>query len=604
MSWLKRLADRKPKVGRQAEWNAVAGDSQVRWLYVSELRVQDDGPSWHEYLSFDDRGRVKAVYLAFEPGSIDRAAEGFSAIPGQAFSSGRYEIHDHTLDFALSMPKGSVAYKGRIVGERLELHWKSSVTKAEGDTRYWWVRTLDPPAGREDTPLGNQTSAQPAGDTEAAPVVDPAVLEEAKRLQAQAWQRDGQDDLIGAIIGFDRAICANPGDPDSYYGRGVMYCKSRNYTMAVADLDRALRLEPSFPAALAERGLAYAKTEHLVRAMADYDRAIAIDPTYALAHVNKGSAYGLQGQWAEAVVSLSEAIRLDPRHSEAYCNRATAYQQLGDNARAAQDFRAYLRASPQAPATAYAQERLAELEKEHPECRDDAQGAPTAHRIQFTDGSVPPVMGDPGALIAEYDQAIERNPNDPAAYHKRGLARAATGDQAAAIADFDQALALLADPRARSVVYSDRGIARARQGDPIAALADFETAIQQDPANVQAHNNCGNAHSLRGDYAVAVAAYDRAALWAPDFPDTFLNRGSAYYVQGNMSAALADYDRAIEIYPEYADAYFNRAKVHLKSRNLEAALADLRHCLGLRPDAAYAAEVKLLIAKLGAAKRP
>ncbi|MBK7203095.1 tetratricopeptide repeat protein [Candidatus Amarolinea dominans] len=545
----------------------------------------------------NDNGKVLGISMAFESGSVDHSSEGFSGIPRNAFSSGRYEIHDHKIDFVLTLPEGTVTYTGRITGERLELHSRSRITNYECDTNYWLVRPLLPQTEMEDRPFGARMDAKLIEDEPGAFTVGPEATEKAIRFQAQAWECDKGDDLIGAIVNFDRAISMNPSNPNSYYGRGVMYCKSLNYTIAVADLNRAMHLEPNFPAALTERGLAYVESKDFARAMVDYDHSIAIDPTYAGAHINKGSAYALQGQWAEAIISLDKGIRLDPEVSAAYFNRATAYQQLGDYSHAIEDFRTYLRFWPQDPAAEYARKHLAKLEEKLPdENRDAVQGASPYH-LTIAQGIVLPVEGDPVTTISSCDRAIERNPNDAIAYHSRGLAHSITGDLDAAIADFDQALTLLTDADMRANAYNNRGIARARQGNPVAALADFDRAIELDPTNVNAYNNQGNLYASRGDSTSAIAAYNRAAELDPGFPDTFNNRGGAHRIQGNLTAALADYGRAIEIHSGFALPYINRGEVHLDLGDFEAALADLRRCLELCPDASYRATAEELIAR-------
>jgi tetratricopeptide (TPR) repeat protein len=608
VSWLKRLLDAKPKKsepGRETEPREATEGSQVSWLYVSGLQTQDSGQSWHDCLSFNDEGKVIGISIAFKPGSVDHLSERFSGIPSDAFSSGHYEIHDRAIDFTLTSTQGTVAYTGRIAGERLELHEQSRTTNYEGDAEYWLIRPLKPQTEMEDRLFGNQMDARLTEDEPDTSTVDSETLGKAMRFRAQAWESDKNDNLVSAIVNFDKAISMNPVDPNSYYGRGVMYCTSHNYTIAMADLNRALRLEPNFPGALCERGLAYVESKDFTRAMADYNKAIAIDPAYAVAHINKGSAYALQEEWMEAIISLDEGIRLDPRASKAYINRATAYEQLGDYSHALENFGTYLFFWPQGPAAEYARKRLEQLEDKHPDSRIEVQNALRANRISVIQGTVRPIEGDPIATIAACDRAIERNPNDASAYHGRGLAHSVRGDLAAAIADFDKALTLLTGATMRASVYSDRGIVRANQSDPVAALADFEKAIELDPTNVNAYNNCSNIYASRGDFPSAIVACDRAAQLNPGFPDTFNNRGSTYCLQGNIAAALADYDRAIEIYPGYAEAHFNRGQAHLELGNFEAALADLHRCLELCPDAFYraAAEKSISESEAGLAAR-
>jgi hypothetical protein len=209
MSWLKRLLDARPKkseTGRETERRGDSEGLQVSWLYVSGLQTQDSGQSWHDYLSFNDEGEVIGISIAFKPGSVDHSSEGFSGIPSNAFSSGHYEIHDRAIDFILTSSQGAVDYTGRITAERMDLHERSRINNREVDTTYWLVRALKPQTGREDRPFGNQRDAQLTEDGPDAFAIGPEATEKALRFQAQAWECDENDDLIGAIVNFDKAI--------------------------------------------------------------------------------------------------------------------------------------------------------------------------------------------------------------------------------------------------------------------------------------------------------------------------------------------------------------------------------------------------------------
>ncbi|HBE16890.1 MAG TPA: hypothetical protein DDW51_04565, partial [Cyanobacteria bacterium UBA11367] len=48
-------------------------------------------------------------------------------------------------------------------------------------------------------------------------------------------------------------------------------------------------------------------------------------------------------------------------------------------------------------------------------------------------------LGDKEGAIADYNQAIDINPNDAEAYNNRGVARSALGDKEGEIADYNQA---------------------------------------------------------------------------------------------------------------------------------------------------------------------
>ena len=111
---------------------------------------------------------------------------------------------------------------------------------------------------------------------------------------------------------------------------------------------------------------------------------------------------------------------------------------------------------------------------------------------------------DYAAAIANYDRAIALDPDDPAAYHGRGIAKDAQGDYAGAIADFDRAIAL--DPDGADA-YHNRGVTKAEQGDYAGAIADYDRVIALDSDNVAVYDDRAVAKAGLGDHAGAIADY-------------------------------------------------------------------------------------------------
>jgi tetratricopeptide (TPR) repeat protein len=160
---------------------------------------------------------------------------------------------------------------------------------------------------------------------------------ELRVLVTKAWNLRRLGNLEGALIILDQAIALAPGDPETYYTRGLVRCAAKRYDDAITDLDHALELRPHYPEALTERGLAYVNRGALTRGIADYDAALQIDPAYATALDNKGSALCLKQLWTHALPLLDRALRLAPTSVNARHNRSVAHQLLGDPGRALVD---------------------------------------------------------------------------------------------------------------------------------------------------------------------------------------------------------------------------------------------------------------------------
>ena len=136
--------------------------------------------------------------------------------------------------------------------------------------------------------------------------------------------------------------------------------------------------------------------------------------------------------------------------------------------------------------------------------RSAQAGAPrdAAYFIRF--GNYKLDACDYAAAIANYDRAIALDPDDPEAYHSRGIAKTEQGDYAGAIADYDRAIALDPDGAA---AYHNRGVTKAEQGDYAGAIADYDRAIVLDPDDLAAHQDRAVAKTGLGDHAGAIADY-------------------------------------------------------------------------------------------------
>jgi tetratricopeptide (TPR) repeat protein len=155
-------------------------------------------------------------------------------------------------------------------------------------------------------------------------------------------------------------------------------------------------------------------------------------------------------------------------------------------------------------------------------------------------------------------QAIAIRPNDPELYWKRGTIAGRMGNHPAAVDDFTQALSI--DPKLAKA-YRDRGWSRVILRDWKASIADSTEAIKLTPGDALAYENRAAALAGAGDWKAAVEDYTRALDRNPHDHELYVMRADARTNANDLSGASADLDRAIQIHPDSARAYRLRGQI-------------------------------------------
>jgi len=180
--------------------------------------------------------------------------------------------------------------------------------------------------------------------------------------------------------------------------------------------------------------------------------------------------------------------------------------------------------------------------------------------------------------IAEYSAAIERDPEQSAAYNGRGWAHYKLGRYKYAMADYNRTIEL-DDACAAAYIY--RGKVYNKLGDYEKAIEEHSTAIRLVPDYAIAYCNRGTVYNNLDDMMQAIADFDEAIRLDPSYVTAYNNRGNAYYKQKLYEEALVDYNRAIDRDSSYGIAYFNRGNAYYESGQRELASADYRASIAL-----------------------
>jgi tetratricopeptide (TPR) repeat protein len=229
------------------------------------------------------------------------------------------------------------------------------------------------------------------------------------------------------------------------YDIGYKLYIEKEYDQCLPSLNRAAELKPDYTWAYNLRGLAYAGLKDSPRAIADYDRAIELDPSYAIAYYNRGTAYADLKDYARAITDYDRTIELDPKYADAYFNRGLTYLWLKNSEKASADFEYVWKLKP-TDVNAEWMAQWATMGKER-------AGAKQAERLEqiaavdsqryasFVCRGVALGLRDKLAEgLAEIEQAIPLEPEEPDAYFWKGMIYAYLGRNSAAVEAIEKAL--------------------------------------------------------------------------------------------------------------------------------------------------------------------
>lgn len=156
--------------------------------------------------------------------------------------------------------------------------------------------------------------------------------------------------------------------------------------------------------------------------------------------------------------------------------------------------------------------------------------------------------------VASATQAIERNPDNPFAYHSRAVAYALINNFESAVKDLDKVIEL--NPSS-GIAFFDRGLAHCGSGSYELGIKDFDKGIELTPnlshsAHAITYYYKGRANVELKNYPEAIKDFTKAIESNNRFPGAYDQRGVVYQKTGNPEAALRDWSKAMEYQPDWA----------------------------------------------------
>jgi tetratricopeptide (TPR) repeat protein len=316
---------------------------------------------------------------------------------------------------------------------------------------------------------------------------------DALQLYRMGAALEGLGKADAALQRYNQAIQADPKLALAYYGRGVLLAtRERAYLRAIDDFSKVLALQPGNVRALVRRGEAYSQIGDFGHALADLNRAVELDPTDPAGYVARGLARDRWGQPKLAMHDFDTALQLNPRDVHALRNRGAMHARLGQYDPAIHDFNTVVTMHPNDPVAFYdrgyahfgkRQYDLAivdygtslyldpqmgpaylnrcltltiqgrELVKALADCDQALKLLPVSIVARETRGFIYLKLGDPAIAIAEYEAALDMDPNRPLALYGLGLAKVRLGRKVEGEADQAAARALRPDVTGEFSLY-------------------------------------------------------------------------------------------------------------------------------------------------------
>jgi len=205
-------------------------------------------------------------------------------------------------------------------------------------------------------------------------------------------------------------------------------------------------------------------------------------------------------------------------------------------------------------------------------------------------GALLHLEGDLEGAKAAYEEALEADPDNPAALNNLGFLLAQTGkvDEAAAL----YRRAIEVDPGS-SMAKVNLGNLFASAGDLGGAVAYLREAVVNDPGNALAWDSLGRVLLLAGKARDAEEAYRRAIDAAPNWPARdlcllYAGLGTAAGALGRRDEAVQVLRRAVAVDSTCVEAWTQLGVALFLRRDFGSAGEALRRALALDPDAVRA----------------
>lgn len=281
-----------------------------------------------------------------------------------------------------------------------------------------------------------------------------------------------------------------PEELRAYLFKALQWSRSGDLAAAERFFTEAMRKFPHLAHPCAERGWVRQRRGDLEGALADAEAALerAKDGNATRALVLRAMVQTRQGNPQQALTDLDAALALDPHDVDALFHRAQLHNLHGNPTGALEDCTALM-----------------------PFLKKDQRPPVLAERA-----AARRALGDPSGALADLDQALAMQPQDPCLRRARADLREQQFNPAGAMEDLDVLEILQPD---NATVQWDRGRMLCRLNRTFEAIDAFTAGLSLEPGHVRLLIGRADAHATVGALDAAAADLSSARQIEPDNPE-------------------------------------------------------------------------------------
>jgi serine/threonine protein kinase len=377
---------------------------------------------------------------------------------------------------------------------------------------------------------------------------------------------------------LNKAIEANPKDPDAFYQRGRFHAARDERDNAIEDYTKAISLDPHFYMAYPARSEMYVMVTRIDKALADANKAIELMPRWYWGYGQRARVEGHMQDYHRAIADAQKAINLNPNCSFAFQTLELAYGALGQHQKALDCVSSdVLTGDPKNVDDNYWNHW--DRGQVYLRARELASAASEFRAALACHGKAAQSWGDLATALAGQDKLNEALPcikrtmkldSFPArALRLKGEMYRAAGKWKEAVQEYSSSTSL--EPW-YGPGYEQRAVAEISLGQLHSAELDLQKALQLQPFAATTNSLLALVEDQLGKSTESKNHLQRAFALLADLPMNFVNRAYIEEHAGNFRKAVEDCNQAINLDNRLSDAYCCRSIALEKlGKTLEAA---------------------------------